>query len=452
MKFILSELASMLNAQCYQVDNNQLIIDGCSIDTRTIKPNQAFLAFKGDQVDGHDFIQQAQAKNAAVAIVTQPRQIKFPQLVVQDIESALVTMAVFARKQFLGKVIGLTGSSGKTTTRQLIQHLLKDQFKVSSNLGNQNNELGVPLALCNLDQESAIFIAEMGARKKGDIFYLVDLVKPDVALVTNIGESHLAIFGSRQAIAETKTEIFSALDDEGIAVINLDDDFVELLKSRAHGKQIMSFSLADRTANCFIDQIQLMPESSAFNLHFNHHIYPCLLSVAGVHQVKNALSAMTTAIAVGADINRSVEQLSSFTGTSGRSFVCAGNWGGVLIDDAYNANPSSVKAAIDLLALYQSKRFLVLGDMLELGDEAVRLHEEVVQYALSKGIEQVYLFGEIASAVFIKETTQIQHFSNKLALLTQLQNVLQPDDVLLLKGSRSIAMDELLPSLVKGQR
>ncbi|NRB39807.1 MAG: UDP-N-acetylmuramoyl-tripeptide--D-alanyl-D-alanine ligase, partial [Pseudomonadales bacterium] len=347
--------------------NGQLVVDDSSldkmlistavIDSRVVQKDSLFIAFKGDSVDGHAYINAAAENGACIALVEDViENAAIAQIKVSSCKKAMADLAIACRDKYQGKVIGITGSCGKTSTKEMLACILKLSASVSVTSGNQNNELGVPLTLFNIDKDSDYAVIEMGAAEKGDISYLMAMVKPDVVVVTNIRPAHIGRFGSEETIAETKSEIYRDLQLHTTAVINLDEKYsrqwiaeIEVLNK----SQVLSFSMDHLQAELTITDLILSLGQSEFTLHYqlndqslNQKIR---LNVAGEHNVANALAAASCALAVGISLADIAEGLANYHGVKSRMQLQNAVWGGLIIDDSYNANPASVAAAIDVL-------------------------------------------------------------------------------------------------------
>ncbi|CAA0083828.1 UDP-N-acetylmuramoyl-tripeptide--D-alanyl-D-alanine ligase [BD1-7 clade bacterium] len=429
------------------------------IDSRHIGTDDVFFAFKGEKVDGHAFLQAASDNGAALAVVEQRQSnIGLPQLVVDDCQKAMARIALHRRKQFSGVLMSMTGSCGKTTTKGMLVSILRQRGKTDATEGNLNNELGVPLTLMNMDASSDYFVVEMGAAERGDIRYLMQIAQPDITAITNIGTAHIGRFGSREAIAETKAEIFAELQEDHKAAINLDDayasDWLELLADKkVHS---LTFSQQYDTADLLARDIVSSFESIQFTLCYQEQTKAVKLPATGRHNVSNALCAAAMAILAGCSLDDVATGLAEFVPVAGRLAPLKGSWGGPLLDDSYNANPGSVQAAIDVLCQFDARRWLVLGDMAELGGYTESAHQDIGEYARSAGVDELVAFGEqsnhtlagyfAASASTDKKTGRA--FTDHDKLVAFLRQTLQPGDAVLVKGSRSSAMEKVVEPLL----
>jgi UDP-N-acetylmuramoyl-tripeptide--D-alanyl-D-alanine ligase len=443
-----SSLENELSATLYGVDVsfNQL-----STDTRSVSEGDVYLALKGDKFDGHDFIESAVAQGCAGVV----GERDFADLTcnvasylkVDNTEEALASLAKINRKKFKGKLIGLTGSAGKTSTKNMLSTILSEFGETLATKGNFNNEIGVPLTLLNISAAHDYSVVEMGARNKGDIAYLSDIALPDIAMVLNAGSAHIEIFGSYEAIVETKGEIYDSLSADGIGVLNFDDPAFETWRERLGDRQGLSFSSESENADVFATDIKCKSDGSSFTLNYGEESLHVDLPMPGLHQVQNALAAATSAIAAGCDLPGIVKGLEKVASSEGRMTVS--KLGGMsVLDDTYNANPVSMKAALNVLAMQEGYRIAVLGEMAELGPYASDAHMDVALHLAETGIEEVCLIGPFAQLMseYIGERATV--FDCKRSLAEHLLNSQKENKVIMIKGSRSAAMDEIV-SLIK---
>jgi len=442
----LGELAAVLNGRLHGGD---AIFDAVSIDTRTLKPGQLFVALAGEHFDGHDWLSAAKEKGAAAALVERVnRAVALPQLQVANGRAALVAFAAWHRAAWQGKLVALTGSSGKTTVKELLAAILKAQFNgaVCATQGNLNNDLGVPLTLLQLSTEHQAAVIELGANHVGEIAANAALARPQVALITNAGSAHLGEFGSLQKIVDSKGEILDALPEEGTAVLNLDDAAFSTWQVRAGGRRVRSFSLTDGSADCYAQNIQLDESGcAAFTLHSPAGQMDVQLRLHGLHQVANALAAATAAHALNVPLAVIRQGLQSSQPMGGRGRLRRTRQGQRLLDDSYNANPAAMHAAIDLLQGFNGRRVLVLGDMGELGAISEASHREIGCYASGKA-DALYAIGPMMAHAVRAFIGKSQHFADFASLIDAL-NQEPADSVLLVKGSRSAQMDKVVTAL-----
>lgn len=416
---------------------------GVGIDSRTIGPGQLFVALRGERFDAHAFVGDALARGAIGAIVERPLTAHaIRQIVVPDSLRALGDLARAWRGTLRAKVVGVTGSNGKTTTRTLIQSVLAVAGRTGGSAGNLNNEIGTPLSVLRLDRELDFVVLEMGCGQPGDIAYLAAIGRPDVGVVTNVGPAHLERMGSLEAIARTKAEIYDALPAEGTGVVNADDPFAPLFRERVGARRRLEFGLAG-TPDVTARDLALDGERSRFTLVLPGATAAVDLPLPGRHNVVNALAAAAAGHALGLSVDQIVAGLESTPGVAGR-LVRIAVAGGVLYDDSYNANPASVKAGIDTLVLEPGRHWLVLGDMRELGPTERELHAEVGAYARERGVERLFATGSLAEAAVASFGAGAAAFADRAGLAAALAAGIGPGIRVLVKGSRGSAMDDVV--------
>lgn len=418
-------------------------VAGVGIDSRTIGPGQLFVALRGARFDGHAFVGDALAHGAIGAVVERPLTAHaIRQIVVPDALRALGDLARAWRSELGARVVGVTGSNGKTTTRTLIQSVLAVAGRTGGSAGNLNNEIGLPLSVLRLARELEFAVLEMGCGQPGDIAYLAAIGRPEVGVVTNVGPAHLERMGTLEAIARTKAEIYDALPAEGIGVVNADDAFAPLFRERLGTRRRLEFGLAAK-ADVSARDLELDGERSRFTLSLPDAAAPVVLALPGRHNVANALAAAAAAHALGLGIDQIVAGLESAPGVSGRldRFQVAG---AVIYDDSYNANPASVKAGIDTLVLEGGRHWLVLGDMRELGSHERELHAEVGAYARARGVERLFVTGSLAEAAVAAFGAGATAFPDRASLAAALAAGIGPGIRVLVKGSRGSAMDDVV--------
>ncbi|NLK09840.1 MAG: UDP-N-acetylmuramoyl-tripeptide--D-alanyl-D-alanine ligase [Staphylococcus equorum] len=435
------------------IDNEYLnhTIKGVSIDSRVINNQNLFIPFKGENVDGHKYVAQA-LKDGAGAVfyqkdVTLDKNIDGPVIWVENTLKALQQLAK-AYLEFVGpQVIAVTGSNGKTTTKDMIESVLKPQFKVKKTQGNYNNEIGLPLTILELDQDTEISILEMGMSGFNEIELLSNLAEPNIAIITNIGESHMQDLGSREGIAQAKAEIITGLRSNGVFIYDGDEPLLESHVTKILDADIVSIGKdKDNTLVCQNEDIE--NASIVFNINGEERFD---LPILGEHNMKNA----TIAIAVGKRLGLSHDIIFNnlrkveLTGMRMEQHYTSDNK--LVINDAYNASPTSMKAAIDTLSIMKGRKIIVLGDVLELGPDSQMMHENVGRYLEGKNIDALFTFG--AASKFISNTgkahvTQAEHYEDKQALITTLQNYVQSEDKILVKGSRGMKLEEVVEALI----
>lgn len=421
-------------------------LQGVFIDTRAPLPGALFVAIKGERFDAHDFVAAAKQAGAAAALVERLLDVDLPQIAVADTTLALGDLASAVRAQRRARVIGITGSNGKTTAKTLIASILALHGRTHLNAGNFNNEIGLPLSLLALPPDADYAVLEMGAGKAGDIAYLAAIARPEIGLVNNIAPAHLERMGTLEGIAETKGALYTALPAHGVAVINADDAFAPMFTRLAGSRRVLRFGM-DHEAEVH-GALRGHAAPSRFTLSTPAGNAVISLPLSGRHNVLNALAAAAVAHALDVPletIQRGLETAPAITGRMTRHAMPEG-W--VLIDDSYNANPGSTAAAIAALVADPGESWLVLGDMRELGAGAPALHAQIGELARSSGIAHLYTVGELAGAAAKAFGPQARHFSSQSELVAALAAEVRPGVRVLVKGSRGSAMDRIVRALL----
>ena len=424
-------------------------VTGVAIDSRKVQPGDLFVAFKGERVDGHAYLPDAKARGAVAALVEHRVESELPQVEVHSCELALGDLASAVRAQRNARVIGITGSNGKTTVKMLTASILARHGRTHVNTGSYNNEIGLPLTLLWMPEDTEYAVLEMGAGKPGDIDYLAAIARPDIGLVNIIAPAHLERMGTIEAVAETKGAVYRALPADGVAVINADDAFASFFMGLAGGRRVLRFGL-DHKADVGAEILEQRADGSRFVLSTPHGDAEVRLPLPGRHNIANALAASTVALALEVPLDTIVAGLEQAIAVEGRLKRIAMPDGWTLVDDSYNANPSSMHAAIDTLALAAGERWLVLGDMAELGPEARALHAAVGRHARERGIERLFAVGPLSAAAAEAFGAGGRHFADKAALLAALHPDLHAGVTCLVKGSHSSGMEQVVAALKSG--
>ena len=427
--------------------------DRVSIDARQVQAGGLFVALPGSRVDGHNFLAQARANGAAAALVERRVDDALPQLLVADCQAALGQLGALNRAGFKQPLVAITGSSGKTTVKEMLAAILRQCGSVLATRGNLNNELGVPLTLLELSHKHQYAVVEMGAGAIGDIRYSMALARPDVSILTNAGVAHIGRFGSEQAIAQAKGEIFSELDAAGQAVVNLDSPWLSDWQRIIGSRRTWSFSLSNPAASLRAEHLQLDQRGCAgFRLLSPVGEIDIQLNLLGEHNAANALAAAAAALALGVSLEAIAAGLAGLQPVAGRGKPLPGYNGAQIIDDCYNANPASVRAAIDVLASLDGQRVLALGDMGELGDTEQQVHRQIGEYARARGLDGLYATGPLATLAAEAFGQGGHRFDSRSALGAALRTQLNPHTRVLVKGSRSAGMEEVVTALVEGSQ
>ncbi|MDM8193774.1 UDP-N-acetylmuramoyl-tripeptide--D-alanyl-D-alanine ligase [Pseudomonas koreensis] len=441
----LSELINVLDAQLIGDDAS---FNGVSIDSRAIQPGQLFIALTGPRFDGHDYLNDVAGKGAVAALVEREvADSALPQLLVKDTRQALGQLGALSRAAFTQPVAAVTGSSGKTTVKEMLASILRTRGPVLATRGNLNNDLGVPLTLIELAPEHTSAVIELGASRLGEIAYTVGLTKPHVAILNNAGTAHVGEFGGPEKIVEAKGEIIEGLAADGIAVLNLDDKAFGIWKTRAAGRQVLTFALSNSEANFHASDLATDARGCpAFNLHTPEGSERVQLNLLGTHNVANALAAAAAAHALGVSLFGIATGLGAVQPVKGRTVAQLAKNGMRVIDDTYNANPTSMCAAVDILAGFSGRTVLVLGDIGELGDWAEQGHRDVGEYARSK-VSALYAVGPNMVHAVNAFGEQAQHFGTQAELIQALAAEQDTNTTILIKGSRSAAMENIVAAL-----
>jgi len=448
---MLSEAAAALGVQHVGAD---VQFTSVGSDSRNIVAGQLFVALKGANFDGNSFAQEA-LKLGAVAVLVSDATLQIePRVAVADTRLALGELAKYWRQKFDMPVVAVTGSNGKTTTKEMLSAILsvvtQDRVSVHATYGNLNNDIGVPLTLLKIRKNHQYAVVEMGMNHLGEIDYLTHIAQPDVALINNAGIAHIGELGSRDNIAKAKGEIFAGLKADGVAVINADSDYASYWKSLNPNRKIVTFGLK-KAADVSARYQELDGYASVLLTAAGTEV-SVQLNVQGEHNISNALAAATAAYALGVSLSDIGRGLASFTGVYGRLERKAGINGAVVIDDTYNANPDSMKAAINVLAKLAGKKILVLGDMGELGADAQNMHAEVGAYAKAAGLAALYCLGNLSVETARSFGQGAEHFSSAEAIAQAVLPSLEQGTTVLVKGSRFMQMERVVNLLVETQK
>ena len=459
----LAEIAKATDGQVINCPQQETMVHNICTDTRKIQSGDLFIALQGAHYDAQQFLEKASQQGAAALLIAQPIVVELPCIVVKDTRIALGLLASYVRQQILAlKCAAITGSNGKTTTKELLSEILRhhvgNEESVLATAGNFNNDIGVPLTLLRLTEKVRFAVVELGANHSGEIAYSAQLTKPDVALVNNVMPAHIEGFGSLQGVAQAKGEIWSSLGATGIAVVNLDANFASdyLRQLQKLKRQCLTFSTTDIKADVVASDIHFDGSGKAsfdMNVMLNGALSTMniQLNLAGLHNVSNALAAATMAIALGCSLTDIQSGLGAVKQVGGRVTSSQVSPLVTLIDDTYNANPASVRAAVDLLCQYSSSHLLILGDMAELGNSSEHEHALIGDYAAQKGIKRLITVGKLTTKTdhAFKQAGKGEsvHFSDKDKVNAYLHDILLAQNeplTILVKGSRGAKMEEIV--------
>ncbi len=443
MNLSLSEIASITNGKVIAgtVSVNEHI-NSLSTDTRSMQVGALFVALVGDSFDPHKMIEEGKADQAAAVLVQRKVDAAVPQIVVEDTYKALQQLAAAWRKRFSIPVIGVTGSNGKTSVKELIKQILSTQGKVLATVGNLNNHIGVPITLSHLNESHQFAVIEMGANHAGEISTLAKLAEPNIAVITNIGPAHLEGFGSIEGVASAKSELYQNLNTTGVAVINADDRFKEVLEKEIGDRMQISFGIeqpADVNGKQITrDQIEITTPMGEIRVKPN---------IAGMHALLNILAATAVGLALGLDLEDIKTGIENTQAVPGRLVRLEGLAGAGVLDDSYNANPASLAAALDVQAQEPGEHWLVLGDMGELGDESVFMHKKAAEIAKQFGVKRLFAYGEMSKNSVKEFGAGAKHFDNHENLIEALQEELTKDVCVLIKGSRAMRLEKVVAGI-----
>jgi UDP-N-acetylmuramoyl-tripeptide--D-alanyl-D-alanine ligase len=445
----LDDLAEILSAK--RVGEN-ITVKGISIDTRTIKGGELFVALKGPNFDGHNFVKTAFAQGAAACLVEDETTFADSEnnfVIVKDSHQALGLLAKAWRQEFDKPVFAITGSNGKTTVKEMIASILSQNNSVMATQGNLNNDIGVPLTLFRLNKSYDAAVIEMGANHSGEIAYLTNIALPDVAVVTNVGSAHLEGFGSIENTAKAKAEIFQGLSNSGTAVINADDVFFDDFKKITSSYKVLSFGIKNKADVMCKSESNV--QGSLLNVSSPKGECCVKLKLLGSHNVLNALAAIAAAIAADIPLAQIVKGLESLKPVNGRLQMKLGLNNSRIIDDTYNANPTSLYAAINVLQNFSGKRLLALGDMGELGKNAESLHVDAGLYAKNSGVDSLYSYGKLAAKAALEFGGNGFCYNKQEDMIDALRHKLTEDVTLLVKGSRGMHMENVVTALTMAE-
>ena len=434
----LSDLAAGLRLPPPQRDPT---IDAIVTDSRKVQYGCLFAALPGSRVNGVDFAPVAVETGAVALLVDRALDLPVPQLVVEDVLTALGRIAALLRRRAALQVVGITGSNGKTTVKEMLSSILRQQASVLATQGNYNNELGLPLTLFRLEPDDRFAVLELGASKAGDIAYLAAIAQPDVGLVTNVGPAHLEGFGSIDGVARAKGELYAALPGTGCAVLNADEPWGAVWRDLNTAGRVLTFGRGGDA------DIRFEAHGDLIRLHTPAGTFDADLTLPGEHNMANAAAATAAALALEiplAQIRAGLEQVQPIPGRLNLIKTAAG-W--TIIDDTYNANPASLYSALQVLSGMQGTAWLVLGDMKELGEDSRKLHLEVGDAARALGVKRIFATGAMSAATVDAFGKGAQHFESRQDLVVALHQALRPGINCLVKGSRSMGMERVVAAI-----
>lgn len=444
----LQEIADAVQGQLIGVDAT---VSGVCIDTRILLAGDLYVAVKGEQFDGHDFIAQAEAMGALALLVAKQVVTDKAQIIVSDTRLALAKLAGAVRDKAQVKVCGITGSNGKTTVKEMVATILAVNYRVLFTQGNFNNDIGVPLTLLRLQAANEFAVIEMGANHTGEIAYTSAYARPDVAVITNVGAAHIEGFGSVAGVAQAKAEIIASLTEQGVAILNADDAFFAQWLAIAGQRKVLTFGLhanADVTAENVVTGFAGEQFCTQFDLLSDNKRVPIRLALAGEHNVKNALAASAACLALGIEIKQIQAGLEQVTAVKGRLQLSVTKTGYSVINDTYNANPDSLAAALEVLKNCKGELWLALGAFGELGAESEQLHSEMGEQIKRAGVTRLFATGTLAENTVRAFGAGAEFFAQQEDLIVAVQQSICSKVVLLVKGSRAQRMENVVNALV----
>ncbi len=420
---------------------------GVSTDTRMLAQDELFFALQGPNFDGGAFVSAAAKRSAAAAVLREAVDVDIPQITVDDTRLALGTLAASWRQRMPAKVIGITGSNGKTTVKAILANCLSQSAETLATRGNLNNDIGMPLMLLSLSKNHRYAVIEMGANHPGEIAYLTSLARPDVVMITNAAPAHLEGFGDLDGVASAKGEILQGDVSPVFVVLNADDPYFAYWNSLLSGDTVISFGV-EANASVFATDVEADGDLMIFNLHIHAEEIPIRLPLAGIHNVSNACAAAAVLHGLGMDGKQIRQGLESAQAVSGRLQPVERITSVTVYDDSYNANPQSVIAAAEFLAAQPGHNWLVLGDMGELGEDEVLLHKAVGRAAKRLGIDRILATGKLSKNTVKTFGNGAQWYENIDGLVEELQRTATEDTNILIKGSRFMEMERVVEALI----
>ena len=442
----LSQIAEMTGGTLHGSD---VAVESVSTDSRKIVTDQLFIAINGERFDAHDFVADLEGR-AGGALVHQLIECDVPQVLVKDTHKALGDLAAAWRKTLPLPVIALTGSNGKTTVKEMLASILSQRGNVIATIGNLNNDIGMPLTLLRMREEHDFAVIEMGANHFGEIAYLTNIAQPDIAIINNAGAAHLEGFGDVKGVSRAKSEIFAGLNDTGIAIFNADDEYADYWNEVCEERRVVTFGMEAG------DDIRgEIAENGCLLINPHRHGIEVELKLLGDHNTMNALAATSAAVAVGATAEEIKAGLEALQPVAGRLAPVEAKRGATLIDDTYNANPTSMQMGINVLAKRDGVKILVLGDMGELGEDVAQMHFDIGKQAKNAGIDYLYCLGEYSKKACEAfgdnaDATASASFTNVEDLIAALDPMVQDKTTILIKGSRAMKMERVVKAYSNG--
>lgn len=451
IKEVIEAVGGKLNKN---IDLENLYIKSISTDTRKIEKDCLFFALKGDNFDGHNFIENALNSGAIACISEKDIKTEGLLILVEDSKKALRNLAKYYRSIFDIKVVALTGSTGKTTTKDMLYSCISKKYNTVKTEGNFNNEIGLPLTVFNIEEDTQVLILEMGMNHFGEIRNLSEIAKPDIAIITNIGVSHIENLGSREGILKAKCEIFDYLSDRGLKILNADDDMLITLKDKESSQKVYYYSLNKKEDAFAVDIEQNGIEGIKAKFCILDEEIDINLNIAGEHFISNALAVALACFELGISNNQIKEGLESFRPSKMRMNIIKTDKY-TIINDAYNANPNSMKAGLDVLDKAIGRKVAILGDMFELGEKSSEFHYMIGEYVASKDIQELICIGEDSKYMYegalekSKEALKLRYFKTQDEFLRKCKEILQDGDIILVKASRGMKLENTVDEIMR---
>ena len=459
MQWVLKEVARLVGGDITAGDPAQKCNDPVC-DSRRVIAGSIFVPLHGEKVDGHQFIADAKRHGAVASFMRKGWPGDLPDgLVIIQVDEPLEALQIWAHiylQTLSARIVGVTGSTGKTTTKEMVAAVLSAGYAVGKNRGNLNTEIGLPLTVLQAEADREVLVLEMGMRGQGEILQLTAIAQPEIAVITNIGETHIELLGSIENIARAKGEILEGMLPQGIAVLNGDDEMVVNQAGRAPGRVIwFGRQCQDRGECVFADQVESHGDSLQYLAHWQGASQMVAIPWPGQHNLYNSLAAITVGLALEMSLEQCVRGLATYQPADSRLRVVPTACGAMMIDDTYNASPVSMRAALQVLKEYPEgqRRFAVLGDMLELGHCGPVAHQELGQLVAVLGLDGLFTVGPLASLIAAVARQQrspvpiTETFVDNRSLVLRLEQVLRPGDLVLVKGSRGMRMEEIVERL-----
>ncbi|HOO96171.1 MAG TPA: UDP-N-acetylmuramoyl-tripeptide--D-alanyl-D-alanine ligase [Caldisericia bacterium] len=433
MNLTTHEIANILGKKPVGKDTQ---VVGFAVDSRITLPFEVFFCIAGLAVDGHDYAQIAVKKGACLIVAEKPLDIDAPVLVVESVQNAMIKVAHAYTKKFNIDTVGVTGSAGKTTTKELIASILKTKYKTEKNDGNKNTPIGIPISLKALKGDTEIFVAEMSSSHWDEMPQLLQIIQPRVGVVTNIGQTHLELLGSVEGVAKSKSKLISSLPVGGVAILNADDPLVAPMFQVTRCR-VVTYGIKNK-ANVEGSLINEM-----FTATSGRESYSIKPKTPTTHFLYDALAAVAVGLEYGVPLKTCIEVVADFEPVEGRGRVITTATGIHIIDETYNANPMSMKETLNALEARNGRRFAVIGDMMQLGTDTLKIHKELGEFISKLRLDGVFFFGELTT-----KSSEVcpgsQHFTDKSKLTNTLIGKLRKGDWVLIKGSNSLGMADII--------